>query len=344
MSSALIAAFVIVLLCESARLWFSGYARRRVLAPLLCGRLHREAYTWFYRAPRWTFPMAVLAWLASINIVGHLFDDLPSDRMSVHHVQGMVASHLLFVAILASIRLIGEATAGSRSAKPLSPNGGRGPTSGAHAGRWSTDPAAWPPTDEPVGDVRTGAARETVADVEASPATPATAKPRADSPSGSSRRRRLRARRWLFLGCAVARGAQVFLAAALPVALVRAATLPMITPDTQHKLLQLLRERDPETLFWVFVAAGITAPLAEELLFRVVIQTGLARWLGVRAAIVTTSLLFAALHGLPDAFALFPLALLLGTGYAATGRFLVPFTAHVLFNVTNLLLAAVAMP
>lgn len=341
MSSALLATLVLVLLCESARLWLSGYARSRVLKPLLSGSRHREAQMWFYRAPRWTFPLAVLAWLGSISVVRELFGGFSDNVTSVRHVQAMIASNLLFAACVGLIRLAAEALPGSASAASQQSLGrpGHRPLSGGQR-RWSTDAAAWPGPDEPSAGEAPGADVPETAPARRAPAPIAgRANPPAPTPIGQVL---WRVQRWKSLRCAVARGVQVFLAAALPVALVRAATLPMVTPETQHELLRLLREGSAEACFWVFVAATITAPLAEELLFRVVIQTGLARWLGVRAAIVTTSLLFAALHGLPDALALFPLALLLGTGYAATGRFLVPFTAHALFNFTNVLLAAFA--
>lgn len=94
-----------------------------------------------------------------------------------------------------------------------------------------------------------------------------------------------------------------------------------------------------EGLFsWLIRLAGIGfgAALAEELLFRGVILTGL-RPLGRGGALVTSALLFTVMHGLllPNYFVA---GLVLGLAAMATRSILVPISIHLFHNVVALLL------
>ncbi|RMG32669.1 MAG: hypothetical protein D6725_17210, partial [Planctomycetota bacterium] len=144
MASALLVASLIALLTASGLLWRDGYARRRVMAPLLSGRRHREHRTWFYRAPRWTFPLAVLAWIVSANVAGALVGPRSSGHFTVRHVQAMVAANLLFAVCIALIRLIGALT--RNPAQPPShrtPNSPNPQDATEPRLRWSSDPFGW---------------------------------------------------------------------------------------------------------------------------------------------------------------------------------------------------------
>jgi membrane protease YdiL (CAAX protease family) len=80
----------------------------------------------------------------------------------------------------------------------------------------------------------------------------------------------------------------------------------------------------------------IGAPLCEELVFRAGLQSWLARRAGVGAAVVASSLLFAAAHAAIAPTALgaltfFP-SLVVGAVYAATGRLRHAVALHAAFN------------
>lgn len=110
--------------------------------------------------------------------------------------------------------------------------------------------------------------------------------------------------------------------------------------NTHQVLLLLIDPTQPVSLkvFAVFMAVGV-APVAEELLFRGLLQTalrrlGLSPWL----AILIASALFAASHG-PNLYgawpALFSLSVALGYNYERTGRLTAPVLMHGLFNAVN---------
>ena len=97
-------------------------------------------------------------------------------------------------------------------------------------------------------------------------------------------------------------------------------------------------------------------PLAEELIYRGLMQTGLRTGLGVgetrRArgldwiAVGMTGVIFSVVHlGTADAHSLvilFALALAMGIAYERSGRLLVPIMMHAGFNGVNILIAQVS--
>jgi len=111
-------------------------------------------------------------------------------------------------------------------------------------------------------------------------------------------------------------------------------------PLAQQELIELLRNTDsPGLVAGLAFLAVIVAPIAEETLFR----AGLFRYLRTRipriAALLISSLVFAALHGNPVAFGpLVALGILLAIAYERTGRIAVPIIAHGLFNLHTLVL------
>lgn len=131
-----------------------------------------------------------------------------------------------------------------------------------------------------------------------------------------------------------------FFACVIPVIAAWSTTLPWRTPTNQHGLLQLL-EQDGSlvSLFWIVLAAVVLAPLLEELVYRVILQTWLQRIAPPREALIAVAVIFAAVHRLPDAVPLLPLALILGYLYQQTRSFLTVVVTHMLFNATNLTLA-----
>ncbi|MEO1999955.1 MAG: CPBP family intramembrane glutamic endopeptidase, partial [Planctomycetaceae bacterium] len=104
-----------------------------------------------------------------------------------------------------------------------------------------------------------------------------------------------------------------FLASCLPVFLTLWGTNRLRSEDTQHSYLKLITDApDASVMVWIVLAAVVMAPLVEELIFRVVLQTALSEWIGTGQAICGVALLFAAIHGWPDVLPLIPLALILG--------------------------------
>jgi membrane protease YdiL (CAAX protease family) len=133
-------------------------------------------------------------------------------------------------------------------------------------------------------------------------------------------------------------GALGFLASVIPVVLAFFATLKWRTEENQHGLLRLLSEdRSIETLLLIVLLAAVLVPLVEELMYRVVLQTALEKLAHPREAMLVVAVIFSAMHQLPDAIPLFPLALILGYVYQQRRSYLTVVLIHVLFNGTNLL-------
>ncbi|MFG0333242.1 MAG: CPBP family intramembrane glutamic endopeptidase [Maioricimonas sp. JB049] len=134
-------------------------------------------------------------------------------------------------------------------------------------------------------------------------------------------------------------GVTAFFASLAPVFVVLLATLRWRTPDAQHSLLRLLSE-EPSVQAWLAVslAAIVLAPLAEEIIFRVILQSWLTRLFGPLIAIPLVAFLFAAVHGFPDSIALIPLALILGYVFHRRQSYVAVVVAHALFNGANLLM------
>ncbi len=144
-------------------------------------------------------------------------------------------------------------------------------------------------------------------------------------------------RRWMY---DVFRGALAFLAV-FPVCLLLAAAFEWAKPQEGHLHVMLVGMRD---LGWswrvlIFVSAAGLAPVAEELLFRGILQSMVRRYThSPWFAILAASMLFVLVHApywhtMP---ALLALSLVLGYNYERTGRLLAPIVIHVCFNVINL--------
>ncbi|MHC4878176.1 MAG: lysostaphin resistance A-like protein [Planctomycetota bacterium] len=136
-----------------------------------------------------------------------------------------------------------------------------------------------------------------------------------------------------------------FLACLIPVGLVFAATLSMRSDRNGHALLRLLEaDQSSDVVFWIFFSAVGVAPLVEELIYRVVLQSWLEHRLPPRAALLTAATVFSAVHRFPDALPLFPLAVVLGYLYQQRRSFLSVVVVHALFNTTNLAVLLLSLP
>jgi membrane protease YdiL (CAAX protease family) len=104
----------------------------------------------------------------------------------------------------------------------------------------------------------------------------------------------------------------------------------------RHPLLERLSASPTaDVLALVLVQASVLAPLAEEFMYRGVLQTGLSNHLGPTGALLATSAVFAVAHVAAEPQAILSLFLLgLALGYAAyrTRSLVAPIVAHSLFN------------
>ena len=143
----------------------------------------------------------------------------------------------------------------------------------------------------------------------------------------------------------IADGVLGFAATVLPVFGVWALTLPWRNPSRSQGLLHLLeQDRSFSTLGWIIFSAVVIAPLLEELIYRVVLQTWLQRIAPPREALFAVAIIFAAVHRLPDAIPLVPLALILGYVYQQRRCFLSVVLIHMLFNAANLTFMLLTAP
>lgn len=112
-----------------------------------------------------------------------------------------------------------------------------------------------------------------------------------------------------------------------------------------HQTLRDIVEQPRSPWVWAIVfGAGVGAPVVEECVFRLFLQSGLARatrshW----SAIIITSAAFALVHRLSDSPVpwhslpiLFFLGLAMGIALERTGRVLVPIVMHMAFNCMSL--------
>ena len=109
----------------------------------------------------------------------------------------------------------------------------------------------------------------------------------------------------------------------------------------EHVLLSAMKSLDDPWRVMIFLVAGVTGPIAEEIFLRGLVQSLLRRvfgkpWLAIGAA----SAFFAMMHiSNPNSIpALFVLAIVLGYLYERTGRLVAPILLHIVFNCINLLL------
>ena len=107
----------------------------------------------------------------------------------------------------------------------------------------------------------------------------------------------------------------------------------------EELFLPLFRQCSVLELLVISLLAG----LGEEMLFRGIIQEGLARWIGGAAgpwlALLFAALLFAVLHAVTPTYAVFAglIGLYLGGLWIVTDNLLVPITIHAVYDFTALL-------
>jgi membrane protease YdiL (CAAX protease family) len=109
-------------------------------------------------------------------------------------------------------------------------------------------------------------------------------------------------------------------------------------PNEPQYVVELISQPGPVWLkvYLVFVSL-VTAPIAEEFIFRGIGTTALAGRVGTTWAIVIVSGAFALIHfNLYSYLPLFTIAIAFSTAYVYTGSLLVPVFMHSVFNALNL--------
>lgn len=130
------------------------------------------------------------------------------------------------------------------------------------------------------------------------------------------------------------------LAAIVPALLVQAIVRRyLVTEVKQHVIVKLLQgQATPENWLLAGISAVVFAPVAEELVFRVVFQGWLEKHVHPAGAIAVSSVTFAAMHyaSWPDPLPLLPLAGVLGYVYYRRHSLVAPVVVHATFNGLNL--------
>jgi membrane protease YdiL (CAAX protease family) len=105
-------------------------------------------------------------------------------------------------------------------------------------------------------------------------------------------------------------------------------------PDEVERRARELSDSAPGAWFLLLVVVVVVAaPVVEELMYRGLLQQGLANSWGAPASVIVGGLVFAAVHLQPVEFpGLFAFAVVLGICYARTGRLGLPIVAHMTFN------------
>ena len=137
-------------------------------------------------------------------------------------------------------------------------------------------------------------------------------------------------------------GAGGFLASIIPVYLVTRLQqlLDWRGPDDKHVFFKILDSNDGNgVLFWIVASVVVVGPLAEELLYRVLVQGWIQSQMAPWKAIVFSAAIFCLAHQPTDMLPLAPLALILGYIYYRRRSYVALVVAHGLFNAMNITLA-----
>ena len=143
---------------------------------------------------------------------------------------------------------------------------------------------------------------------------------------------------------AVSVGFLAFLASMMPVLMVLMALEKTGAGRTSHSLLTFMQShKSASEIMWVGASAVVTAPLLEELVYRVIMQRAISQHFGSKAGIVVAALIFSLVHGWPNMLGLLPLALIIGYVFEQTNNYLAVVATHASFNMCMLVLTLISM-
>jgi membrane protease YdiL (CAAX protease family) len=133
-------------------------------------------------------------------------------------------------------------------------------------------------------------------------------------------------------------GVLYFIAAVIPMGISMFITLPLRSIQHQHSLLKLLGDSpDVTTISVIAVTAVLSAPMLEEVIFRVILQGWLTTLFPPAVSISLVAISFALVHGWRDGLALLPLAFILGYVFHRRHSYVAVVMIHALFNATMLI-------
>ena len=142
---------------------------------------------------------------------------------------------------------------------------------------------------------------------------------------------------------------EVFLAAFLPTIALRLIIIGILVAITgkqpeSHPFLEMMDDGvGIPILLMIALMAIFVAPVAEELMYRVIILGGMAQVGWPKVGLIVSSVIFCLAHGFPDSLALLPLAFALGYTYLRRRSYITVMLVHFLFNSFNMLIAGVGM-
>ena len=137
---------------------------------------------------------------------------------------------------------------------------------------------------------------------------------------------------------------ETFLAAYVPTSILRIAILMLQPEAPSHPFLEMMENGVSwPILLLIAIMAIITAPIVEELLYRVTILGGLMQQRQLTAGWIISSIVFGFAHGFPDSIALLPLAFAIGYTYIRRRSYRTVVMVHFFFNLFNMLIAGIAM-
>ncbi len=140
-------------------------------------------------------------------------------------------------------------------------------------------------------------------------------------------------------------GVAGFFASLIPVFVVAAAlkNAGWRGPDDKHQFFKILDSDSGNTILaWIALSVVVAAPLAEELMYRVLLLGWTKSQITPWKAILFSAAVFTLAHGEHDWLPLFPLALILGYVYHKRHSYLAVVVLHALFNATNVAMAVLA--
>lgn len=140
------------------------------------------------------------------------------------------------------------------------------------------------------------------------------------------------------------RGALLGVGAQFGIGLLYQLAKPWFDLNVERPAEQLIAKgQGPGAVVAMVLLWAVAAPLVEELLFRGLLQGGLARWVPAPAALIITAAVFALVHFQPVQFpGLFLAGLLFGALAWHTGRLGPAIVAHAAFNATTVVILAIA--
>lgn len=131
-----------------------------------------------------------------------------------------------------------------------------------------------------------------------------------------------------------------FLMALVPTIATRLVVVSLMPEPKSHPFIEMMEGGGLaiQVLVFLMLLATISAPIVEELLYRVVVLGGLLNRRSKWVSIGVSAVLFSFAHGFPDCISLLPLAVILGYTYVQRRSYRTVMLVHFIFNAFNMCL------